>query len=428
MKIENGEAQVSAASRRLIWCWEIGGGLGHLSRIRSFAAPLAEKGDVVWYALKDVTRTRGLFSNDDVILQAPTWHAQATGLMPPVNYAAVLAHQGWLGAEYLEARVRCWIRLFELSKAQVVMLDYAPTAHLAARCLGLPTLRIGNGFEIPPAQTPYPLFVTQNRDLKELVQLQETVGRVCQEVIKSVASSDIVKTLDLPLEQLLQASADYVVGPPELDHYAENSVGRNGINYIAAERRKSPKPVIENKTMWTDAQRPRVFVYLNPGHSSFDVVLRSLAELNTQVIVYAPGAHMKVLHERYKGNFQFYSEALDLPQILPQANLVICHSAVGTGASSWAFGVPFIAVPSQSEQLMSANRAVQTSAALLMNPQITIPDCASFIRSALNSLQLKQRAQAMRTIIDSLSSAAHRESGTISDAIDRAILKQHCFE
>jgi UDP:flavonoid glycosyltransferase YjiC (YdhE family) len=416
-------SSAGAPGRRLIWCWEIGGGLGHLARIKSFAAPLAQQGDVIWYALKDVTRTRGLFSNDDVIVQAPTWHAQATGLMPPVNYAAILAHQGWLGAEYLEARVRCWIRLFELSKAQVVMLDYAPTAHLAARCLGLPTVRIGNGFEIPPVQKPYPLFVTQNRDLKELVQLQEAVGRVCQEVIQAVASADVAKTLDLPLEGLLQASADYVVGPPELDHYATDSVGRIGIGYVGATQIKESKQALEKSVAWNNAHTPRVFVYLNPGHSSFDVVLRSLAELKAQVIVYAPGAHMNVLHERYKGDFQFYTQAVDLPQILPDANLVICHSAVGTGASSWSFGVPFVAVPSQSEQLMSANRAVQTGAGMLMNPQITIPDCVSFIRSALNSAQLKQSAQQMRTVMDSLSVNANSESGTVSDAIDRVILQ-----
>ena len=406
--------------RRVLWCWELGGGMGHLSRIHSQSRCLVHRGDEVWFAVKDVTRTGNLFDPATVILQAPTWHAHASGLMPAVNYAALLAHQGWLSADYLVPRVRCWIRLFELSKCEVVLIDHAPTALLAAKIAGLPTIRAGNGFEAPPELSPYPLFLPQQRDVSELVTLQQSISEQCKLVVQRIASPEVMANLNLPLEKLLRPTKELIAGTAAFDHYATAATGRDGVTYIGqdTESLTSAKNTIHWPPQEVHLPAPsNVFVYLNPEQPSFDKVLHALEQLKCNVIVYAPGAMLSVLENRFGKSIRFSTAPVNLSTLLPNADLVICHSANGTGAMSWAHGVPFIAVPTQAEQYMAASRAVDAGGCAMLPPKMEFPEVFQFISTALQNQKLKLAAKTLSNdpLLQKL------EISKLLDAVDEVI-------
>ncbi len=57
----------------ILFAWELGGGMGHLTNIAPLARHLAQQGHEVAVALRDLSRAAIVFPGDDVqILQAPT--------------------------------------------------------------------------------------------------------------------------------------------------------------------------------------------------------------------------------------------------------------------------------------------------------------------------------------------------------------------
>ena len=61
---------------KILVVWELGGGLGHVSRVRSVVDSLADRGHRVVVALRDVSHATSVFRNPEV------WIAQSPFLTP----------------------------------------------------------------------------------------------------------------------------------------------------------------------------------------------------------------------------------------------------------------------------------------------------------------------------------------------------------
>jgi len=86
----------------------------------------------------------------------------------PANYSEILLQYGYADRVAVSGLVRGWLGLFNLVSPDVVVIDYAPTAVLAARIKALRCCHVrGRAFEIPP--------------LSESTTLDSTVGkRTCR--------------------------------------------------------------------------------------------------------------------------------------------------------------------------------------------------------------------------------------------------------
>ncbi|MCW5954722.1 MAG: hypothetical protein KIT69_20910, partial [Propionibacteriaceae bacterium] len=150
-------------SKRFLLAWELGGGLGHSVPLAQIAAPLLAAGHRVDIALRDVSTARAafgpVFQHPGLqIWQSPLFLAQLRGVPETVSYAELLFRAGFLDAGRLLGPVRAWRALFGAVAPDLLLVDHAPTALLAARGLGLRTAAIGTGFFVPPALTPIPAF------------------------------------------------------------------------------------------------------------------------------------------------------------------------------------------------------------------------------------------------------------------------------
>jgi len=142
---------------RLALVWELGRNLGHLSRLAPLARRLEAGGHEVAVVVRDPAQAAQLLPGGRIrVLPAPGAGGHKYATTQPVSYANLLLSSGWDNAEGLTVRLRSWVQLFADLRPQLLVLDFAPTALLAARVLGLPCALLGTGFELPPRRRRLP--------------------------------------------------------------------------------------------------------------------------------------------------------------------------------------------------------------------------------------------------------------------------------
>ncbi|MBY0238082.1 MAG: hypothetical protein K2X55_02100 [Burkholderiaceae bacterium] len=139
-------------------CWELGGGMGHAGRLKLLAQGLLAAGHAVSLSLRDLTVTQSVLADLPApLLQAPVWGHRTVGLPENRgNLAEIILEYGYLEPDGLAGLVQGWRALMTLTRADIVIGDYAPTAMLAARTLGVRSASVGIGFTLPPPRRALP--------------------------------------------------------------------------------------------------------------------------------------------------------------------------------------------------------------------------------------------------------------------------------
>ena len=142
----------------ILIAWELGEAFGHLARCLRLAIELRNRGHEVVLVLKDTRLPgRAVCAKDIVMLQAPfSSPRQPTDRRMPVNYADVLLRCGFDDVRDLAGRLHAWQGTLGLVRPDVIVADHAPTALRAAHRAGIPHVAVGNGFVIPPLNSPWP--------------------------------------------------------------------------------------------------------------------------------------------------------------------------------------------------------------------------------------------------------------------------------
>jgi hypothetical protein len=339
-------------------CWELGGGLGHAGRLKMLAQALLARGHRVTLSVRDLMQTRALLADLDVpTLQAPVWLHKAAGLPPSANLAEILFHCGYLEPAALRGMVAGWRDLFGVLQPDLVVTDFAPTALLAARSMGLRSASVGNGFNSPPPDQPLPSWkdAPPARLASSEARMLATANAVLAEFqAPPHAHAAGVFLGDLPL----------LCTWPELDHCE----GRTQAQWLG------PSFVADGglAPCWPEGEGRKVFAYVKSVHPSHGAVLKALVEEGCRVLAYVPdvalGAAPPVLSEQI-----VYAESpVSLPQALAEAVLCVCHAGEATLAQSLLAGVPLLMLPSHTEQFLTARRVAMSGAGY--NAALLTPD------------------------------------------------------
>lgn len=359
-------------------CWELGGGLGHAGRLKMLAQALLARGHRVTVSLRDLMATQALLSDLDVPkLQAPVWLHDAVGLPKPASLAEILFNCGYLEPAALRGMVAGWRALFALLQPDLVVGDYAPTALLAARSMGLPSAAVGNGFYIPPPGQPLPAWQQAPAGLlaaSEARMLATANALLTEAGAPPYAHAADVFLGDLPL----------LCTWPELDHC--EPAARGAAQWLGpcfvAQGGIAPE--------WPEGGGRKVFAYLKASHPAREAALKALVEEGCRVLAYLPevaaGAPPPLVNEGV-----LYAEApVALPLALAQADLCVCHAGEATLAQSLLAGVPLLMLPSHTEQFLMARRVAMSGAGY--NAALLTP--ASDWRTAVRPLLREDRYRA----------------------------------
>jgi len=224
---------LSPGRATVLFCWELGGGLGHLMQMLPLAEDLVKAGHRVYVPLRDLDRAGALYASAGVsFLQAPIWLSGAVQFARPATYAQVLANCGFGSNAALFARACAWRNLINMVAPDLVVFDHAPTALLASRALSKPPRRalIGSGFCSPPDEpvAGEPWAVVRADEARDI-----GFDRLREDDAAVLARCNWVlgKWGQPPLERLGQLYSEvdenFLTTFPELDHFPD----RRGAGY-----------------------------------------------------------------------------------------------------------------------------------------------------------------------------------------------------
>ena len=359
--------------------WELGGGLGHAGRLKMLAQALLARGHRVTMSLRDLMHTHSVLADLDVPkLQAPVWLHKAEGLPPSASLAEIAFHCGYLQASALRGMVAGWRDLYALLQPDLVVGDYAPTALLAARSMGLRSASVGGGFSCPPPGRPLPAF--QPAPQQRLAASEARMLATANEVLAGFGAPPFAHATDV-----FNGDRQLLCTWPELDPYD----GRGETQWFGpgfdAQGGIAP--------CWSEGEGPKVFAYLKASHAGHAVVLKALVQEGCRVLAYVPevaaGGTLPLLSESV-----VYADApVSLPQALAEADLCVCHAGEATLAQSLLAGVPLLMLPSHTEQFLNARRVAMSGAgynAALLTPA---SDWRAMVRAVLNEDGYRTAAQ-----------------------------------
>ncbi|MDP2794924.1 MAG: hypothetical protein Q8O25_12745, partial [Sulfurisoma sp.] len=330
---------------RIVFAWKLGGDYGHLARMLPVALELRRRGHQPVFVARELLGAEVLLAPHDIAwFQAPLWTGQVTNLPEAAGYAELLMRFGFLNPRALTGIARAWRNLLEALRADMLVMDHAPTALLATRGLQLPRVNLGDGFCIPPATRPLPLFRWWQRgNPARQADSEERVRQVANEVLFALGAPPLIC-----LAELLDCDASLFCSFAELDHYP----GRAGGEFIGplfALGQGAP-------AAWPAGDAPRVFAYLKPGYAALDRVLAALRDAPVRVLAHVPGASRDTLTRFASATLRFSEAPVDIEGARAACELAICHGGHGTTAAMLLAGKPLLLLPMHSEQGMTAHR------------------------------------------------------------------------
>jgi Glycosyltransferase family 28 C-terminal domain len=388
----------SCQKRRVLMSWELGGGMGHAARFAAFADGLGAHARP-YIALRDLSQAASMANNASLtLLQAPLWLPEARGLPEAANYAELLFRAGFLDPVKLKAVVCAWRSMFTLVKPDLLLLDHAPTALLAARGLPIKKALIGTGFFTPPPISPMPPFrIWEKTSPARLHQAESIALNSANQVLEALGAPALGRLADL-----FEVDENFLTTWRELDHYPQRAEGT---------RYWGPEAMLTAgvEPRWPQGNGAAVFTYLTADYPHLKAVLDALKAAPVRTLAYIRGLSPAARASLEAPNLFISAEPVRLDEARARADLVVCHANAGTVSAVLQAGKPVVMLPLHAEQYLFALRVVETGAGVLLEPQGVLSKLPKLLkqmsgncsqREAASQLAKKYGAQDMPGTID----------------------------
>lgn len=355
---------------------ELGDGLGHVMRLEPLARAFAERGHEPVFAVTDIVTAASVLGDGQFpLFQAPVWRTrpERTGqrFRGARSFADILSVHGYDDADALLAMVGAWQRIIDVTGADLVIADHSPTLCLATYG-GTPTVVVGNGFTVPPAETPkFPVFqpnlpaLVSDEDLLESIsKVQKARGRPTPDTVPGLygEATCLICTL------------------PELDPYGRFR-SEPAIGPIVGLLEPAPMP-----------EKQRFFAYLHANRREMKDILSGIVQSGVKGAFHLSGGPPKLNERLRKGGFEVYDSPPPLADVLPSASVVIHHGGPGTAAAALSCGRPQILMPRHFEQTLYARAMVRLGVAAVL-PKRSSKHAGSLLRKVLADKGINKRAQ-----------------------------------
>lgn len=385
---------------KVLFAWELGANYGHLARDLPVAERLRDLGHNVSFAVCDLDGAeRVLAPAGFAFVPCPSLSRPTRLEGAPVNYSDILAQQGYAEKARLSALVHAWVTLLRVAAIDVVVSDFAPTALIAARVLGLRVEVIGPPFSVPPAVSPLPSIRPWDRitheqlvhaDLRVLTVMNEVLAEFGAEALPDVAS-------------LFAGITPHITHFAELDCYGP----RTSVNYVGPIAGRSSLPRVE----WQRPGSKRVFAYLQSALPGLEPLLQGIQQVGAEVICVIPGAADSMIDRLRRTGLNARNTAVNVSVLLPEADAVVGYGSAGLIAESLLGGVPMVLAPMHVEHHLNAIKAEELGAAMSIYEARTVARFRGALHELLSDSCYRLAAQAF---------AEHYEAFDLSAAAENA--------
>ncbi len=344
---------------RVLIGWELGAGYGHVDGFGGIARALRDAGHEVGFALRDLSRAEQALGHEGFTLhQAPVWlPAAPRELPPPANFAEFLCRFGYLDTQALTGMLKGWHAVYRCAAPDLVLLNHAPTALLAARGQGFGVVRFGTGFECWPAGDVRPgLLPGPTAPAGRSRRFEQHVARVIDSALARTGGPRLGV-----FRNLFAHSPALLCTLEELDPFREMRAAPEYLGPLVVNRGRA-------RVGWAGRGGPRVLAYLKLEDGRTRRVLHELAAAGVDLLVHVPNLDDAVLDQLRKEGATVVREPIDMAVLKEGCDLLVCHGGHGTVATALLSGCPLLLVPSQGEQLMTASRVEACGAGLYAAP------------------------------------------------------------
>lgn len=338
-------------NRILLTC-EMGGGLSYGYRMAALARQFVANGYEVHVAAPPRIPVRLAFTGIEAVFHcSPT--LRSTGAEGyAVSYADVLLRSGWSDPAQLVAALQAWGRLIRSVMPDLMVVEFAPTAMLAARSAGVPVRAVGTGFTLPPLEVPMPWTLWWRPEPRHQLQAAEDAA-----VTAIGTALTTVGGPALPSVASLFEGVELVrCGLPRLSHYPQQ------------ERLAWTGPLFAGDVgvtpAWPAGPGPRVFAYLDTAHPHFAPFVAAVAARCLPTVLYAPdltparfSAVLALAGLDVPACVAVHAEPVRLHDALAAAHVVACHGVATLSAAVLA-GRRVLHLPGHLEQAMVSRRLV----------------------------------------------------------------------
>jgi UDP:flavonoid glycosyltransferase YjiC (YdhE family) len=366
----------------ILFAWELGGAYGHLGRMLPVARALRERGHDVRFALRELTEAQRLLGPTGFRwYQAPLWTGRVTGLPPALNHAELLMKFGFLNARALLGVCRAWRNLFELLAPDLVVFDYAPTALLASRGLGMARLNMASGFYVPPRVSPLPpLRWWEPAPPARLRDSEQRTLAVANQVLH-----DLGAPITNTMHDILTCPDEVFTMFRDMDHFGS----REGGDFVGPIDSIGPGEDVA----WPTVGARRIFGYLKPDYGPLDKVLEALDREDASVVVHIPGVPLRTQKRFTNAHMRITENPVDMGQASASSDAAVLHSGTGTGTRMLLAGKPVVLFPQQLEQAMLA-RVLQKAGLAAVLDEAAAGQFPRLLKRALTDSSLVLAAQA----------------------------------
>lgn len=391
----------------ILLAWELGRALGHAGRLKSLALPLRARGHDLSFALRDLVHTRRLLHDVDVPkFQAPFWQHRVEGLPPGEgSLADILLACGWIDAGAVGALVDGWRALMQATRTDLVVCDYAPTAVLAARSLGIPSASVGAGFGMPPAGQALPPLRDWEPAPRERMAAAE--ARVLDSANRVLARHGA--GLLGHASGLLLGDAPLLCTFPELDPWRRPAAG-------AAWYGPNLAPPAGVAPHWPEGAGAKVFAYLSGPHPEHGALLSALQGAGCRTLCYSPEVAGGARPPLDGPGIAWARAPVDLGAALPESCFVVCHAGESTVSQALLAGRPLLMMPQAAESFLMARRVRELGAGININELARPLDWPAIVRRMLDDARHGQAAQAFAQRHAGFD--AGRQAGLLADALE----------
>ena len=356
----------------ILLAWEFGENWGHLARDMPVLRRLLATGHQILCAVSDTRMATQILGPTGIpFVQAPMCRHNARTTQPLASYAEMLIASGYGEQDALRGLIGGWLGLYDLFRPDVVIIDYAPTALLAARIQEIPTVLLGSGFELPPPSSPLPSFrIAEKIPIERLLLAEDVVLRNINHILASFHVHSLSQCADI-----FQGEHKILTTFPELDHYG----ARSGQIYVG--------PIYDipqaHPAQWhKESAGVRIFAYLRPWVPNVEELLLALKAIGANVICAFPGATLSLIQRFQTPFMQIFPAPVSIEPLLSSSDLIIGYGS-GLVASALLAGAPLLLVPQWTEQYLTAKRVEALGAGLMVQGKPTQRAYSSMIGTLL---------------------------------------------
>ncbi|MEO8002014.1 MAG: nucleotide disphospho-sugar-binding domain-containing protein [Arenimonas sp.] len=335
---------------RILFAWELGGGLGHLHRFLPVARALAQRGHQVFIAARELHKIQQVARPGDPFIwfQSPIWLPAVRESNVGRTYCDLLFHCGFLDPSGLLGLVRGWHALFAAVQPDLLICDHAPISLLSVRNTSIKRMTLGNGFFHPPALAPLPSFRLWEEPNPALDrQSEDRALYTSNAVLKTIGAKPMAH-----MHELFEVEACLISSRQELDHYQNRTGNRHHYLGEMAEGGFGSQPVWND----TNANEKKIFAYLKNEYTNINELLKILSQGPHNVLAYVSNIDPELITQYSSSHLAFSTQSVQMGAVLEKADLLICHAGSGTLSSCLMAGVPSLSLPIFAEQRISGMR------------------------------------------------------------------------